>query len=435
MKIRRLTNLHNSIFGILGFFIPTVILFFSYRILANQLGEVQFGVYLVVTSISAIAASFDLGMSSANVKFVAEAFVRDRKSIPNIVLTSMCFYFLLSGLTLLLALLVSIYFPAILNIPDELEYQIELLFLLPALQVGAMLMMSCFVGVLKALNRFDLVVTASIVFPVVALGLGSYGVLSGWYGLIGLLWVGVLAAFFSLCFSMFLATILCRKEGLFLLNGRPKKLHFREMFGFSSILTLHSLVAVFFNQIQRLLISGTAGPAAVALFQLPYSALSKVHALINSASEFIYPVASSSSNYSSLRSTYKKLMGIAAAVAILILGSISLYAEIVFGIWLGDSIALKVAPLVWPISVAFFFIALSAPVHHILNGVGLPGWNVLYSVINVFLYLSYLLIHAKKDLVVLDFAYAFAFSNVLSGVFFQLFMEFYIWKKICRILQ
>ena len=56
-------------------------------------GEVGFGVYLLAASIGSVMAFMDLGISSANIKFIAE----DKESgsyeaLANVVQTSACFY-------------------------------------------------------------------------------------------------------------------------------------------------------------------------------------------------------------------------------------------------------------------------------------------------------------------------------------------------------
>ena len=69
---KRFQHRYNSFFGLLGVAIPTLIVVISYRLLLDGLGEVGFGVYLLAASIGSVMAFMDLGISSANIKFIAE---------------------------------------------------------------------------------------------------------------------------------------------------------------------------------------------------------------------------------------------------------------------------------------------------------------------------------------------------------------------------
>lgn len=113
--------------------------------------------------------------------------------------------------------------------------------------------------------------------------------------------------------------------------------------------------------------------------------------------------------------------------AFLSLGFITALADLIFGLWLGDEISLKVAPLVLPLAIAFFFVAMSIPAHHLLNGVGKPIWNVYYSLCNVFVYVISLVFLKHGGLSLTDFAVAFMVSNVLTGLVFQVAVEFVFW--------
>jgi len=208
---------------------------------------------------------------------------------------------------------------------------------------------------------------------------------------------------------------------------------FRRMFQFSAVLTFHTFAAIFFNQIQRLLIGWSLGPAAVGVFQFPYIAMSKIHALLNAGSEFLYPESSANKRSREVRKLYLRVFFVVMIIAFSLLGLIAIFSGLVFGFWLGDSISLKVAPLVWPLAVAFFFVAISIPAHHLLNGVGKPIWNVYYSICNVIVYVVSLLFLNDSGLSLKDFAIAFMISNVLTGLVFQIIVEFVFWPSWLKV--
>jgi O-antigen/teichoic acid export membrane protein len=425
----RLGHLKNSVFGLLGFLIPTVITFAAYKLLVAGLGETGFGVYLIATSIGGAMAFMDMGISSANIKFVAEDAnnQKDSSRVASLVWTSAAFYGVVGLVMAVTSFLLAPWLAELFKLPDMWLPDSTLLFTLAALQVGTLLVSNVFVGVLKALGRFDLGSAASMITPILSLGGGALGVHYGVFSLLGLVWLGVLGSVIGLFFGLYLSVRICGQRGIVLMSGGPTVVAFKRMFQFSAVLTFHTFAAIFFNQIQRLLIGWSLGPVAVGVFQFPYIAMSKVHALLNAGSEFLYPESSANKSSYEVRKLYLKVFFVVMVGAFLSLGFITALADLIFGLWLGDEISLKVAPLVLPLAVAFFFVAMSIPAHHLLNGVGKPIWNVYYSLCNVVVYAVSLVFLNHDGLSLTDFAVAFMVSNVLTGMVFQIAVEFVFW--------
>jgi O-antigen/teichoic acid export membrane protein len=426
---------YNSFFGLLGVAIPTLIVVVSYRLLLDGLGEVGFGVYLLAASIGSVMAFMDLGISSANIKFIAE----DKESgsyeaLANVVQTSACFYCVLGLFIVVSVAAMSPALDTVFGITEEYRSSSFLLFVLAAGQVSLYLVNNVYIGVLKALGRFDLAVIVTISIPLITMGLGGYLVATSVLGLLGLMWLGVIGSFLGLMLSIYLARSLCQSSGFDLLGGRPSIDTFKRMYGFSAVLTLHSFAGIFFAQAQKIFIGHALGPASVGIYQFAYTALSKIHTLINSGSEFIYPLASSGKCKVELRAVYLRVLLFTALTAFIGLLVFWWAADFIFGLWLGSDVASRVVPLIPSLVIAFFFVALSIPGHHILNGLGYPGVNVLYSIVNVVLYLIVLfcLSTHSLDFGLISYAYAYAVSNVISGAVFQVLFEFLFWPRFMR---
>lgn len=427
----RLGHLKNSFFGLIGFIIPTIITFAAYKLLVEGLGETGFGVYLIATSIGGAMAFMDMGISSANIKFVAEDAHNQKNSnrVASLVWTSAVFYTVVGLMMMCISFLLAPWLAELFKLPDMWRSDSTLLFTLAALQVAALLVSNVFVGVLKALGRFDLGAAVSMITPVLSLGGGALGIHYGIFSLLGLMWLGVVGSLSGLFFGFILSIRVCAKRGIVLMSVGPTIVAFKRMFQFSAVLTFHTFAAIFFNQIQRLLIGWSLGPVAVGVFQFPYIAMSKVHALLNSGSEFLYPESSANKKMCEIRQLYLRVFFVVVASAFILLGFIAVLADFIFGLWLGGEISLKVAPLVFPLAVAFFFVAISIPAHHLLNGMGKPIWNVYYSLCNVVVYVVALFFLNQKDLLLTDFAIAFMISNVLTGMIFQMVVEFVFWPR------
>lgn len=424
----------NALFGLLGFLLPTVIVIASYRLMVLALGEVEFGVYVIITSIGGAMSFADMGISSANIKFVAkDAADLERKSrVPCIVWTAVSFYAALGSFIVSASALSAPWLSELFKLPASLRDNSILLFALAALQVAITLVSNVFVGTLKALGRFDLGALVSIPTPIVSLGGGALGVHLGVFGLTGLLYVGILGSVLGLLLGFFVSINACEKREIHLMTKGPTIQAFKRMFGFSAILTLHAFVAIFFNQIQRLLVGWALGPQAVSIFHLPHTLLSKIHALFNASSEFLYPAVSSSKCAQSTRNLYLKIVTFVNLASLLSLSLLLILSDQIFSLWLGSEITEKITPLITPLAVAFFFIIASIPTHHLVNGIGRPSWNVYYSLFNLFVYTVSLAFLTRSEIEILDFADAFMISNAVSGLLFQIIVEFVIWPTLLK---
>ncbi len=101
------------------------------------------------------------------------------------------------------------------------------------------------------------------------------------------------------------------------------------------------------------------GPAAVTIYVLAATAVSKVHAVVNSATEVIFPLSSAIADRIRLRRVYLRMLLGSGVLAVLLLLPLSLFAEPILTVWVGADLAREAAPLMQILAVAYFFVALS----------------------------------------------------------------------------
>jgi O-antigen/teichoic acid export membrane protein len=83
----------NAWHGLMGFAVPSLIVFASYPVLIRHLGAAAFGVYLLAVSLSGAMMFLDMGFSAATLRFVAQDLAAGRpKAAADVVLTSLVFY-------------------------------------------------------------------------------------------------------------------------------------------------------------------------------------------------------------------------------------------------------------------------------------------------------------------------------------------------------
>lgn len=414
----------NILNGVLGFVVPTLAMLFVTPVLINGLGQDAFGIFVLATSLGGSFSFLDLGFSSATTKYIAEA-VSNQKfgEVGSIIKTSLVLYFFLAAVISSVIWFFAPYLPEIFSLAKSSISDAVLTFRLAAIQFCFLLLLSVYISVFKAFHRFDLATYLTSYAAVV----GNAGAgLAVWLSNVGLVEVSVIGLFSSISalgLAHFILISICQQRDIDIKRTSASMVIFRKMIGFSAILTVHSLASIFFTQAQRLIIGVLLGPVAVTVYQVAYTAVSKCHSLINSAAEILFPIVSELQNRTLLLSLYKKALLISAVFSVCILSPLMLFANKIITLWVGKSIALSATPLLQILGVAFFFVAISAPSYHIMNGIGKPIVNVIYSTCNVLLYIFTLWIFSiRGELILIDFALSFMVSNVITGIIYQLFV-------------
>lgn len=330
------------------------------------------------------------------------------------------FYSALAILVVSIVWLGAPYLPALFSISAAMENQAIMAFRVASLQFGVFLLVGVYVSLFKALHRFDIASIVTTYITMVSYAGAALAVWMGWAGLVGATYIGLFACVSGLYFAYMAAMRLCRESGIDLKKATASIATLRRVLGFSAILTMHTFAAVFFAQVQRLIIGNLLGPAAVTIYQVAYTAASKAHSLVNAAAEVIFPVVSALQNHTKLQYLLLRVLAISAVAALAVLLPLALLAEPILTLWVGHDIAISAAPILKILAIAFFFVAISAPTFHVVNGLGKPEINVLYSVSNVCVYIVILWWLSRNGIVLTYLAWAFAASNAITGIIFQL---------------
>lgn len=417
----------NAAHGVIGFVTPALVVVASYPVLMRHLGAAAFGVYLLGGSLGGAMMFLDLGFSAATLRFVAQDLAAGRvQAAADVVATSLVFY---GGMGAVGAITIGALAPVwvhLFKIDAALAGEALVVFRLAGLQFAVYLLAMVFVSIAKAMGRFDRAAVFVCLLSVACSGCASVAVLAG-AGLVGAMIVVTIANFAALLVIAWDGRRLCRSCGIQI--GHARAIAFRRMFGFGWALTVNSLAGFFLYQIQRFLVGGAMGPAAVSIYQAAAVAPSKLHAAVNAASEVMFPLASASRDRVSLRRMYLRMLAGSALAALAGFAGFVALARPLIAWWLGRTVAASVAPLVPVFALGYFFLALSPAPFHLLNGLGRPGVNTLFYAANALLNVALIGAFAWRGLTLMKFAWAFAAANIVTSICYQVTVETLIWKS------
>lgn len=421
----------SAVHGLIGFVAPALVVVASYPVLMRHLGAPAFGVYLLAVSMGGAMMFLDLGFSAATLRFVAQDLAAGRaQAAANVVATSLVFYGGMGAVGALVIGMLAPLWPPVFKIDARLAGDATVVFRLAGLQFAAYLPAMVFVSIAKAVGRFDRAAIFVCLLSLGCSGSAAAAVLAG-AGLVGAMTAVIVANFAAFILIAFDGLRLCRSCGIDLSHARP--VAFRRMLGFGWALTVNSIAGFFLYQIQRFLVGFAMGPAAVSIYQAAAVAPSKLHAAVNAASEVMFPLASASRDRASLRRMYLRMLGGSALAALAGFAGLVALARPLIAWWLGRSVAASVAPLVPVFALGYFFLALSPAAFHLINGMGRPGLNTLFYAANAFLNMALIGVFALRGLTLMKFAWAFAASNIVTSVCYQITVETLIWKQEAQV--
>jgi O-antigen/teichoic acid export membrane protein len=150
--------LRNTASNFIGQFITLGAGFLLTPFILSQLGPSSYGLWVLVGSIAAYGFLFDLGITSAVVKYTAEYQARDDiEQMSSLIATTLWFYLLIGLLLIVLGALFAPIFPQIFNVAEGEEEIASWLVLITSVSMAMSLISTIPTSVLSGLQRFDLI--------------------------------------------------------------------------------------------------------------------------------------------------------------------------------------------------------------------------------------------------------------------------------------
>jgi O-antigen/teichoic acid export membrane protein len=311
----------------------------------RKVGVSDYGLWILVSSLTGYASVLEFGISSAVIKYVAEYRTKgERAEMHALVSTALSLYTVLGMLAMLFSVAVALLLPQLINVaPGDQDKAVKLV-LLAGIGLGISIPATIIVGVLRGLQRFDLLNLLYIINTLLNAGATIAILLLGW----GI--VGVAAAAIPV-------TVLTQLPGLWLVRRADPEMRIgwrgarRDL-----VRTVTSFsFKLFIGQVSRQLQSRTdelviAGALPVA-FVTPYSFGRRLGEIPNQfANQFVrtlMPLASglhAESDWKRLRRMYLASSRLALAISVPVAGILTVLAPTFLTLWIGPAYAAY-----WPI--------------------------------------------------------------------------------------
>jgi O-antigen/teichoic acid export membrane protein len=376
----------NSVFNLLGLVLPTAVGIFTTPYIVRGLGTDGYGILSIAYLVLGYFSIFDLGLSRATVKFVAEHLSPDRvHKVPGLVWTSLA---LLVGLGCLFGTIGAAVVPTMMTrffkMPPSFLHDARLSLFILCLAMPIMLGNDALRGVLEAAQRFDLVnfvkVPSSVVFYLsiavaVSLGVRVPGIIC----LLVLVRLISTMVYLAFCFQVF--------PGL-KKNIRLSREAIRPLTVFGGWIMISNVTGPVFGYLERFMIASMLSVSMLTFYSVPFDLIGKILVFPMSIIPSLFPYFSYHGTKG--RSEVAEVTARVSKYMLLILTPASaiffFFARQILQIWVGTEFANQSTVVMQLVTVLFFLNAFALLPYTSVQALGRPELKAILDLVVLPLY-------------------------------------------------
>lgn len=362
----------NSVYSLLGQLAPIPVALISVPLIVDRMGIERFGVLTMAWIVLGYFSLFDLGIGRATTKFVAECAAQGRNSeLRKLVSRSLSLLIALGTICMVAVLALTNWITSsLLNIPASLMTEAHDSFMLLAVAIPVMLLISGVRGVLEALQLFR-----EINIIKVPSSVATYLAPLAIVFLTTDLAVVVLVLVLSRIITLILYGWLCWKRLPKAVPGEQGRgVTTTQLLKYGGWLSVSSLVAPLIGYADRFFIGSIITLAAVAYYSTPFDVMTKLFIIPGSILVVVFPAISAfnvtdTGKLNELyRSATKYILIIMTPFALILIG----FAEPLMKLWLGVEFAAQSSLVVKILATGILFSSVARIPLNTTQAIGRP---------------------------------------------------------------
>lgn len=336
----------------------------------EHLGKAQYGLWMLIVSMTYYFQLLDLGYGSGIVRHITEADAKgDERGVNEVVSTFFVVYTGIGSLALLGAVLIAAFvIPRFPTIGPEHQRTAQLLMLILGVRVAVGFPMTVFGAVATSRQAFALNGSIAIA-SALASALATWIILIQGYGLVPLV-----SATTTVALVTYIAYAASAKHVFPALRIRPSAFNrgrVREVTAFSAYVFLIDLAIQLGFNIDNLVIGGALGTAAVAVYAVAHRLTEYQRQLCNQLNGMLFPVVVRFASTAPDRLRHAAIeatrvgFGLVAGVTACLVG----FAGLLVAAWMGDGFDEAVLPL-YLLALASVVLVVQQPLGNVLLSAG-----------------------------------------------------------------
>ncbi len=378
----------NSIFNLIGQVLPMLAGLLTIPYIIRGLGTAEYGILSIAFMLLGYFSIFDLGLSRATVKFVAENLSAERiHRVPELVWTSLSLLVALGTIGgIVAALFVPISVTHLFKMPASLAGEARSALFILCASMPIMLSNDALRGVLEASQRFDLVncvkVPASILLYLIAALVIPLGVHVA--GIVALMVaIRLVSSFFYLAFCVRVIPGLRS-------NFRVSRQALGPLATFGGWIMVSNVTAPVFGYLERFMIASLLSVSTLTFYSAPYELVSKLLIFPMSIVPSLFPYFSyhgskKSAEVSDVTSrTMKYLFLVLAPPAAVFV----FFARDIMNLWLGPQFAAQSTLVLQLTTMMFFLNAFAIIPFTSVQALGRPELKAILDLLTIPVYVA-----------------------------------------------
>jgi O-antigen/teichoic acid export membrane protein len=381
--------IRNTLFNVLGRFWSFALFFILTPYIIHHIGVERFGIWTIVSVLTGYLGLFDLGISTAFVKYIAEYDARrEYEKINHVVNTGFLFYLIFSFVVI--ALTTTFIEPVLawFNIPPSLYPEALFVACLGLVLFGVSNSFNVFGAIQNGLQRMDISNKLAMILSIPGVA-GTVIALEGGYGLPGLMVNSALIVLVTSVINVFVAYRIFPGFQFSPLSMSNKET-FRLLFTFGYRVQVAAIAGAIHFQMDKFLLAFFLNVSRVTYYTVASQTASSVREIPLLLLRAILPAASeidAGKNREALNILYFRSMKYIILIGVCLLTGTFLLADPFLALWLGtgyetSAITLKI------LMAGYFFNILTGPGFFILNGIGKPQYGMRSSILAAVMNLS-----------------------------------------------
>jgi O-antigen/teichoic acid export membrane protein len=354
----------------------------------RKLGTDAFGILSIAWAVTGYMSLFDLGLSRATTKFVAEVVGNgDHQKVPSLVWTSIILQLALGVVgAALLASNAHLLATKILKIPVPLIAEATRCFLFLAIAVPMVLVNNCLRGVMEAMQRFDLinyikVLTNLLMFSSPFLLIPFGGRLSSIILLMTFLRFVAMLAYLQFCLP------LLRKRGQRFILERQV---LARLVRYGGWVTVSNLAGPLLIYADRFAIGAILSVAALAYYSGPADMVNRTLVIPASLGSTLFPAFSSLAAVGAAE-RIEDIYARSLKYLVIVMGPplllVAAFSRDILYLWLGPAFAAKSTVPLQILALAIFISSFAIFPYGLLQGVGRPDLTAIFHLLELPLHL------------------------------------------------
>ena len=338
MRGKRITQ--NILSNWMALAVSTAIGFFLAPYIVHRLGNVAYGVWVLVASLSAYMGLLDFGLRGAVMRYVSKGKAQGNHTEAQDAVSAALWIRVWISLAVFLAGAVfAQIFPRLFAVPSAMAHEARLAILLTALTVSMTLWSGVFAGVLTALHRYDALSLITIIQSTCRAA-GFVWLLQHGHSFLALVLCELCISF--LANAMLVVTALRNYPQLRLTLRRPTKEVFQKLWTYSFYALLINLAIQVVNYTDNLVVGAFTSTAVVTLYAIGGSLIMYARQIVAAMTTTFAPLASTyeaQGSQKDLRSLLIQGTRAALVVSLPIEVALFLRGETFISLWMGPQYA------------------------------------------------------------------------------------------------